>query len=104
MGSRAFPIGIPLCMVEALHGGGGIPHCMIEALHGGGGIPHCMVEALHSPFPFPFAWVGHGHGAPVSRTLLIPIKAGSSPLLIQSWRDQLHGEFSLFIIISILIR
>ena len=47
MGSRAFPIGIPLCMVEALHGGGGIPHCMIEALHGGGGIPHCMVEALH---------------------------------------------------------
>ena len=96
MGSRAFPIGIPLCMVEALHGGGGIPHC--------------MVEALHSPFPFPIAWVealhwdGHGHGAPVSRTLLIPIKAGSSPLLIQSWRDQLHGEFSLFIIISILIR
>ena len=47
MGSWAFPIGIPLCMVEALHGGGGIPHCMIEALHGGGGIPHCMVEALH---------------------------------------------------------
>ena len=75
----------------------GIPHFhslwhLVEALHWDG---H-LVEALH--------WDGHGHGAPVSRTLLIPIKAGSSPLLIQSWRDQLHGEFSLFIIISILIR